>query len=96
MQRRSILISHWGGRKGFTRAASDCVDPEKDIVVPPITPIQHDLPKFERVLAPGRSYPGFSGLLTRFYDCAPPDNMSCGLSPCSSKNPKLAAEDRPR
>lgn len=52
MQENAILISHWGGRKGFTRAASDCVDPDKDIVVPPITPIQHDFDKYERLLAP--------------------------------------------
>lgn len=47
----SIVLGHWGGQKGFTTFPSDCVDAAKDVVVPPITPIQHDLPTFERRLA---------------------------------------------
>ena len=48
----SIVISHWGGRKGFTGDFSDCVRPEKDLVVPPITPIQHDLSEYRLKLQP--------------------------------------------
>ena len=46
----SIVVGHWGARKGFTRQPTDCVDPLKDIVVPPITPIQHDLAEYHRRL----------------------------------------------
>ena len=48
--RNSIIINHWGGQKGWTNAPSDCVDPAKDIVLPPITPIQHDLMEYRRRL----------------------------------------------
>eukprot|EP00966_Prymnesium_polylepis_P088135 2039664-Prymnesium_polylepis.2 len=46
----SIVIGHWGGRKGFSSSHVDCVNPLKDVVVPPITPIQHDLAEFQRRL----------------------------------------------
>lgn len=48
----SIVLGHWGGQKGFSVAKSDCVDPNKDIVVPPITPIQHDLETYRTKLQP--------------------------------------------
>jgi len=41
---RSIIIGHWGD--------VDCMDRKKDIVVPTITPIQHDLPRFKKRLQP--------------------------------------------
>ena len=46
----SIIVTHWGGRKGYTSAETDCLDPAKDVVVPPITPIQHDLAEYRRRL----------------------------------------------
>ena len=48
----SIVVGHWGGRKGFSRVVTDCVDEAKDIVVPPITPIQHDLSVYRKKLRP--------------------------------------------
>ena len=54
----SIVVGHWGGSKTFVtprgekRFHTDCVDPKKDVVVPPITPIQHDLAKFKEKLQP--------------------------------------------
>ena len=52
----SITVGHWGGSRAFVhegkRHHTDCVHPEKDIVVPPITPIQHDLDKFHEKLQP--------------------------------------------
>lgn len=47
----SIVIGHWGGSSKFYRATfSDCLDPAKDIVVPPVTPIQHDQDKYREKL----------------------------------------------
>jgi len=40
----SIIVGHWGDL--------DCISDAKDVVVPTITPIQHDLPRFERKLQP--------------------------------------------
>ena len=40
----SIIIGHWGDE--------DCISAAKDIVVPTITPIQHDLPRFGQRLQP--------------------------------------------
>lgn len=52
ISQNSIVMSHWGGKRGWTNAWSDCVDETKDIIIPPITPIQHDLPKFHEKLGP--------------------------------------------
>ena len=38
----SIVIGHWGDL--------DCVSDKKDVIVPTITPIQHDLPRFHQRL----------------------------------------------
>ena len=40
----SIIVGHWGD--------ADCVDAAKDVIVPTITPIQHDLPRFTKRLQP--------------------------------------------
>ena len=40
----SILIGHWGD--------VDCMSDQKDVVVPTITPVQHDLPRFAQRLQP--------------------------------------------
>ena len=40
----SIIVGHWGDL--------DCISATKDVVVPTITPIQHDLPRFSERLAP--------------------------------------------
>ena len=40
----SIVIGHWGDL--------ECVDATKDIIVPTITPIQHDLPRYQQRLQP--------------------------------------------
>ena len=40
----SIIVGHWGDL--------ECVSAAKDVVVPTITPIQHDLPRFEKRLRP--------------------------------------------
>ena len=40
----SIVIGHWGDL--------ECVDAKKDIIVPTITPIQHDLPRYQQRLQP--------------------------------------------
>ncbi|EOD26608.1 hypothetical protein EMIHUDRAFT_205723 [Emiliania huxleyi CCMP1516] len=34
----SIIVGHWGDE--------DCMSPDKDVVVPTITPVQHDYPRF--------------------------------------------------
>ena len=39
---RSIVVGHWGDEA--------CVSKDKDVVVPTITPIQHDLPRFHERL----------------------------------------------
>lgn len=49
---RSIVVGHWGGMKGFTTDHADCVRADKDVVVPPITPIQHDLAEYRLKLQP--------------------------------------------
>ena len=40
----SILVGHWGD--------VDCMSRKKDVVVPTITPVQHDLPRFGQRLQP--------------------------------------------
>ena len=47
---RSILISLWGGDVDYPRGVPsiDCVRRGKDIVVPPLTPLQHDRDRFEK------------------------------------------------
>lgn len=40
----SIIVGHWGDL--------DCISADKDVVVPTITPIQHDLPRFSARLQP--------------------------------------------
>ena len=40
----AIIIGHWGD--------VDCMSDKKDVVVPTITPVQHDLPRFGRRLQP--------------------------------------------
>jgi len=41
---RSIIIGHWGDES--------CVARDKDVIVPTITPVQHDLPRFKQRLRP--------------------------------------------
>ena len=71
----SIILGHWGGSREFVhngkRHATDCLYPHKDIVVPPVTPIQHDLAKYREKLLPAmleadRSDPERSGPLLLF------------------------------
>jgi hypothetical protein len=44
IMRASILVGHWGD--------IDCMSSKKDVVVPTITPVQHDLPRFAQRLQP--------------------------------------------
>ena len=62
----SIIIGHWGD--------VDCMSESKDVVVPTITPVQHDLPRFARRLQPAMRKVGnhapTRAPLSSFFECA--------------------------
>jgi hypothetical protein len=61
----SIILGHWGGSRDFLhqgkRHATDCVYRDKDVVMPPVTPIQHDLDKYKEKLQPAMLKSDHSG-----------------------------------
>ena len=86
----AIIVGHWGD--------VDCMSDKKDVVVPTITPVQHDLPRFQRRLQPAmrKAYAAgferrgplllFAGGITSF--SASQDNLRRGGNDTAEKREK--------